>query len=401
MTKVITRTGKGAAITQAENDANLDSFCGINDSQTGTTYTVTEDDQNNIIEFTNASTVTVALTLISTLISAIDTSDFAVTLKNIGAGSVVVTPTTNTFDDGVATKTLSQYEWITIQTNNAQDKWNVITSSDASKVDGLNASQFLRSDADDTTTGNVTVEKADPETIMNATSGNAATWFRDSGTNRALVYWDRGSDALNLIQYDSASPSTINAEINITEGGKVNIATGTLQLAGADVTATAAELNLNNIVTVGTVQISRTVTADSSGDVNFPSGTDLKIQNVGLLDLVYPVGAIYISTANTEPSSILGGTWTSVSTGATLISQNGSFAAGTSYGQNTQAVHSHPDSFSIDNSTQWSLYQPGGAGIAAINAHSHGISGGVSNNSAVTNDNMQLSLAVYMWERTA
>jgi hypothetical protein len=49
-------------------------------------------------------------------------------------------------------------------------------------------------------------------------------------------------------------------------------ASSTLTLGGTAVTATAAELNYNDITTLGTVQASKTVTADASGDVLFPDG---------------------------------------------------------------------------------------------------------------------------------
>ena len=54
MTKVIDSIGKGAAVTAAENQGNMSSLSGINESVTGTTYTVTVDDQNRTLEFSNA-----------------------------------------------------------------------------------------------------------------------------------------------------------------------------------------------------------------------------------------------------------------------------------------------------------------------------------------------------------
>lgn len=53
---------------------------------------------------------------------------------------------------------------------------------------------------------------------------------------------------------------------------------------------------------------------------------------INLLQAVYPVGAVYISTVNTSPSSLIGGTWTQVK-GATLAATGAnSFAGGASYG---------------------------------------------------------------------
>lgn len=37
---------------------------------------------------------------------------------------------------------------------------------------------------------------------------------------------------------------------------------------------------------------------------------------VNLLEAIYPVGAVYISTINTSPSSLIGGTWAQISNAA-------------------------------------------------------------------------------------
>lgn len=49
---------------------------------------------------------------------------------------------------------------------------------------------------------------------------------------------------------------------------------------------------------------------------------------ISLLDIIYPVGSLYMSTSSVSPSSIIGGTWTAVTTGATLL------AAGSGYSPN-------------------------------------------------------------------
>jgi len=259
MSKILDRTGLGAAISADQNDSNLDSLSGINESQTGTSYTVTIDDQNRTIEFSNASPVAVTLTLISTIVAALHTSDFKVTLKNIGAGTVTVTPTTDTFDDGDASKTLEQYEHMTIQTDSAQTAWNIIESSNASKVDGLDASQFLRSDASDTTSGDITVDKTTPRIILDdAGTGSASYRVVDNGTLRSAVTWDRTSDELWLIQYDTDG-STIRSQISLTELGKVDITTGTLQIAGTDMTSSAADLSILASTTLTSAQLNSIV----------------------------------------------------------------------------------------------------------------------------------------------
>ena len=129
MSKIIDRTGKGSAITAAENDANLSSLSGINEAQTGTTYTVTIDDQNRTIELSNASPITVTMTAIATISAALHTDDFKVTLLNIGAGTVTVNRgSTDTFLGGGTSLTILQGEYVTLQTDSTLAIWNIISS---------------------------------------------------------------------------------------------------------------------------------------------------------------------------------------------------------------------------------------------------------------------------------
>jgi hypothetical protein len=56
------------------------------------------------------------------------------------------------------------------------------------------------------------------------------------------------------------------------------------------------------------------------------------------LDLVYPIGALYISATSTSPASLLGGTWSSV-TGGKYLRANASFDNG---GSNTISIDQMP-----------------------------------------------------------
>lgn len=297
MTSIVTRTGKGAPITQAENDANLDSLCNINEPQTGTSYTIDADDQNNVIEFSNVSAVTATLTLISTLISAIDTSDFKVLIKNIGAGIVTVTPITNTFDDGDTTKTLSQYEWMTIQTDSTETKWNIIESSNSLKVGGLNASQFLRSDIDDTTTGNIALESSAPRLILDETDATPDEGRWDLHANGDTFYLRTVNDADSVVSNVLTITRTGNAASSVTWGATTLNFSGTIVFNGTTVNATATEINYNYNLTPGTVEADKSVVADSSGVTNYPSGTELQIEGA-------PVGLQYQALQAAVGSSV-------------------------------------------------------------------------------------------------
>lgn len=125
MSKILDRTGTGAALTAAQNDSNLSSLSGINEAQTGTTYTVTIDDQNRTIEFSNAGAVTVTMTAIATIAAALHTDDFKVTLLNIGAGTVTVN-TADTFLGGGTSIVISKGESVTLQTDSTLTIWNIL-----------------------------------------------------------------------------------------------------------------------------------------------------------------------------------------------------------------------------------------------------------------------------------
>jgi microcystin-dependent protein len=71
-----------------------------------------------------------------------------------------------------------------------------------------------------------------------------------------------------------------------------------------------------------------------------------KITN-GILDAVYPVGAIYLSTVNTSPATLFGGTWTQIkdrfllSAGDTYNVGNTGGSATKNIGVNNLPGHSH------------------------------------------------------------
>lgn len=55
---------------------------------------------------------------------------------------------------------------------------------------------------------------------------------------------------------------------------------------------------------------------------------------VNLMDVIYPVGAVYLSISSTSPSTLIGGTWTQIK-GATLAATGANgFSSTKSYGGN-------------------------------------------------------------------
>lgn len=68
-----------------------------------------------------------------------------------------------------------------------------------------------------------------------------------------------------------------------------------------------------------------------------------------LLDLIYPVGALYISSINTSPASLFGGTWAQITDG--VITAKGYGTVGKNIGSKTIAttqLPSHTHAITID-----------------------------------------------------
>ncbi len=175
-------------------------------------------------------------------------------------------------------------------------------------------------------------------------------------------------------------------------------------------------------------------------------GTVGTTQAKAIMEMVWPVGSVYESTVATNPNTLFGvGTWARISEGRTLIGEgtgSGLTArtAGTEVGQEDGIIASHTHTVGTDGShshagagahqhTLHYVYGSSGAnqGIGANlghvynrdNAsdtlasdmsnpgdHTHAAAGThdhtlTTEGESVTDKNMQPSLVVYIWERTA
>ena len=103
----------------------------------------------------------------------------------------------------------------TIPTNNNQltNGAGYITSAalsgagdggNAASLDGLDSTQFLRSDANDSTTGLLTLNRSDNEKLVLSGSSSPFIRFQESTTNKATIQWDSGGYLQLVNQEDSA-----------------------------------------------------------------------------------------------------------------------------------------------------------------------------------------------------
>ncbi|MCI9110213.1 MAG: hypothetical protein HFH47_00185 [Bacilli bacterium] len=215
-------------------------------------------------------------------------------------------------------------------------------------------------------------------------------------------------------------------------------------------TGATGETGPSNTLTIGTVASGDTASATITGEspnqtlnLVLPKGekgeaggtmTESDIQDIidRKLGIVYPVGSIYMSVIDTEPSILFGGTWEQLKD-KFLLGAGDNYIAGTTGGSTELQEHSHsipaltgsaasngnhthtlgadldvtyttknPGSFSMHNSS------PSGAQRAFYTgnqgAHTHNVTTNASttgNTGNGTEGNMPPYLTVYMWKRVS
>lgn len=139
---------------------------------------------------------------------------------------------------------------------------------------------------------------------------------------------------------------------------------------------------------------------------------------MSLLNLIYPVGSIYMSVNNVSPQSFLGGTWTALQD-RFLLGASSTYGVNDTGGRKNLLLPSHTHHVAAQNITikydadcsgtgAKDLYYSAGSGSKTLTvpAHDTGAPQGsnatlVSDATTIANANMPPYLAVYMWKRTA
>ncbi len=121
-----------------------------------------------------------------------------------------------------------------------------------------------------------------------------------------------------------------------------------------------------------------------------------------LIDTIYPVGSIYMSTNNVSPQTFFGGTWERIQD-RFLLAAGSTYAAGGTGGSATHVLtvaempsHYHvigTESGTVTKDTPYVAGATGGAGARGTSTTDNSGSGAAHNN-------MPPYLAVYMWKRT-
>lgn len=117
------------------------------------------------------------------------------------------------------------------------------------------------------------------------------------------------------------------------------------------------------------------------------------------LNILFPIGYVYISTSSTNPSSTFGGTWEQIKD-KFLLSAGDTYTAGNTGGEATHTltvneIPSHNHNYAMKSGS-------GGWTIASM-SNGNGTTNGVTNETGggQAHNNMPPYLVVYVWKRTA
>ena len=137
----------------------------------------------------------------------------------------------------------------------------------------------------------------------------------------------------------------------------------------------------------------------------------LRVGGKSLLDMVYPVGSIYLSVSGTDPQTLFGGTWARLED-VFLLAAGAKHAAGSTGGEESHiltepeiAPHKHAMAYGPESSASSTGFPYGIAEGSATNSEGgRGYAANLGTFSAgggQPHNNMPPYLAVYTWKRTA
>ena len=264
-----------------------------------------------------------------------------------------------------------------------------------------------------TKTSNTSISFALPEAfyaqIPNAQSGSGTITCKTYngstliGTN-TCTFWAKCDESeckptLSRGAYDSNYVTKNNNTYSntITVSGLSYLNAYTFQVRAVDKLATVESNE----------QTRKTTPIFDWGKDDFNINGTLKINNQNIIDIIYPIGSIYMSVNATNPETLFGGTWTQLKDrfllGAGSTYTNGSTGGEASHTLTVNEIPSHSHGHYVTVSSGGSLsancdydsYVSGKARKSSQNVSTDTTGGGNSHN------NMPPYLAVYMWKRTA
>lgn len=144
-------------------------------------------------------------------------------------------------------------------------------------------------------------------------------------------------------------------------------------------------------------------TAGSTGEAPALNAGTFGGMTVGqFVDMIYPVGSIYMSASATSPETLFGGTWESIG-GRFLLGADATYAAGSTGGEATHKLTVSEMPSHVHSATTRTL-AGNHQGYFATTANTNDTIGDAVTKSSggdAAHNNMPPYLAVYIWQRTA
>lgn len=189
-------------------------------------------------------------------------------------------------------------------------------------------------------------------------------------------------------------------------------------------TGEQTNLTINNLDVTCITSSNDNFNLDSEGNltvksINVETGA---VTNEGVVNLIYPVGSIYMSVNNANPGTLFGGTWEQIKD-KFLLSCGDTYTAGTTGGEAThtlttnempqhthvQNAHAHTQNYYTwyNNQYNYDVRLAASSGgyyaIAGTNNYATASTTAVNQNTggSQAHNNMPPYLTVYMWKRTA
>ena len=131
-----------------------------------------------------------------------------------------------------------------------------------------------------------------------------------NGTSVVLAAGATAGDSVDVVAYatftitDTYTKAQADARYSQVANNLSDLTSAATALTNLGVTATAAELNYNDITTLGTVEASKVVTADANGDVTFPDGEKAIFGTGGDLEIYHDGADTYITENGTGDLTI-------------------------------------------------------------------------------------------------
>jgi hypothetical protein len=177
---------------------------------------------------------------------------------------------------------------------------HTLTTSDGTLSDGMFKVLVLGGSPSGTNTVTVAPNDAQKLYFVKNGSGQSAVFSQGTGANvtvpngeSRIIYCD-GAGAGAAVTDVSSNFGALDASNNLSD-----LASAATALTNLGITATAAELNYNDITTLGTVEASKTVTADSNADVTFGDSDKIRMGSSGDMLLYHDGSHSYIQDVGT------------------------------------------------------------------------------------------------------